>query len=56
MSSSRVLDGGEVSSKMLTKGAVQCQWTEPGGERRKDCERASHKGQTGHSKGFWDDE
>jgi len=45
-----------VSSKMRVKGAVRCQRTEPGGGRRKDRERASHNRQTGHSKGFWDDD
>jgi len=38
------------------KGAVQCQRTEPGGGRRKDPEQASHNRQTGHSKGFWDND
>ena len=34
---------------------VQYKRTEPGGGWRKDCERASHNRQTGHSKGSWDD-
>ena len=36
--------------------AVLCKRTEPGGEWRKDWEHASHSRQTGHSKGFWDDD
>ena len=56
MSSSKVLAGGEVSSKMPAKGAVWCQWTELGGGRRKDCKGASHNGRTGHSKDFGDDD
>jgi len=55
VSSSSVLARGEVSSTMPAKGAVRCQRTEPGGGRRKDHERASHNRQTGHGKGFWDD-
>jgi len=35
--------------------AVRCKRTEPGGGERKDCEQASRSRQTGHSKGFWDD-
>ena len=35
---------------------VQYKRTEPGGGWRKDCERASHNRQTGHSKGSWDDD
>jgi len=34
----------------------QCKRTKPGAGRRKDRERPSDKGQTGHSKGFWDDD
>ena len=36
--------------------AVGCKWTEPAGEERKDREQASRSRQTGHSKGFWDNE
>jgi len=35
---------------------VQYQRTELGGGGRKDRERAGHNRQTGHSKGFWDDD
>jgi len=48
--------GRSFSSKVAAKGAVTCQRTEPGGGRRKDSERGSPSRQTGHSKGFWDDE
>jgi len=56
VSSSRVLAGGEVSSKVPAKGALWCQRTEPEGGRRKDRERASHNQQTGLSKCYWDDD
>jgi len=36
--------------------AVRCKWTEPGGGERQDREQASGSRQTGHSKGFWDDD
>jgi len=36
--------------------AVRCKRTEPGGGERKDREQASCSRQTGHSKGFWDDD
>jgi len=36
--------------------AVRCKRTEPGGGERKDREHASRSRQTGHSKGFWDDD
>jgi len=36
--------------------AVRCKRKEPGGGRRKDREQASRSRQTGHSKGFWDDD
>jgi len=36
--------------------AVRCKRTEPGGGERKDREQASRSRQTGHSKGFWDDD
>ena len=39
----------------LSGTIVLYQRTEPGGGGRKDSERASHNRQTGHSKGFWDD-
>ena len=32
------------------------QRTELGVGGRKDCEEANHNRQTGHSKGFWDDD
>jgi len=35
--------------------AVRCKRREPGGGERKDCEQASRSRQTGHSKGFWND-
>jgi len=35
--------------------AVWCKRTELGGGERKDREQASRSRQTGHSKGFWDD-
>jgi len=36
--------------------AVQGKRTEPGGGERKDREQASRCRQTGHSKGFWEDD
>jgi len=36
--------------------AVQYKRTEQGGGGRKDHEQASGSRQTGHSKGFWDDD
>ena len=36
--------------------AVRCKWTEPGEGERKDRAQASRSQQTGHSKGFWDDD
>jgi len=36
--------------------AVPCKRKEPGGGERKDREQASCSQQTGHSKGFWDDD
>ena len=36
--------------------AVRCKWIEPGRGERKDREQASRSRQTGHSKGFWDDD
>jgi len=36
--------------------AVRCKRTEPGEGERKNCEQASRIRQTGHSKGFWDDD
>ena len=36
--------------------AVRCKRTEPGGGERKDSEQASRSRQTGHSKGFCDDD
>jgi len=36
--------------------AVRCKRTEPGGGERKDREQASRSRQTGHSKGFLDDD
>jgi len=36
--------------------AVRCQRTELGGGERKDREQASRSQQTGHSKGFWEDD
>jgi len=48
--------GGSFNSKRRAKGAVRHQPTEPGEGRRKDHEQASHSQQTGHSKGFWDDD
>ena len=36
--------------------AVRCKRKEPGGGERKDREQASRSRQTGHSKGFWDDD
>jgi len=35
--------------------AVRCKRRETGGGERKDREQASRSRQTGHSKGFWDD-
>ena len=35
---------------------VLCKRTKPGGGGRKDREQASRGRQTGHSKGFWDDD
>jgi len=46
--------GRNFSSKVPAYGAVRCQRTEPGGER-KDRERASHNQLKGYSKGCWDD-
>jgi len=34
----------------------RCKRTEPGGGERKDCEQVSGSRQTGHRKGFWDDD
>ena len=48
-----------VSSTVPARGwivVVRYQRTEQGGRGSKDCERASHNRQTGHSKGFWDDD
>ena len=36
--------------------AVRCKQTEPGGGCRKDREQASRSRQTGHSKGFGEDD
>jgi len=64
VSSSRVPARGEqlgasrvrsFSSKVPAYEVVRCQRTEPGGGYRTDCELASHKRLTGHSKGFWGD-
>ena len=35
---------------------VQYKWTYAGGGRKNDCDWASHNRQTGHSKGFGDDD
>ena len=42
-----------ISSKVPAYRVVRCQRTQPGGGKRKDCQRASHNRPTGHSKGFW---
>ena len=49
MMSSRVLAG----ERMV---AVRCKRTELGGGEMKDREQASRSRQTGHSKGFWDED
>jgi len=45
-----------LSSKVPAYGAIRCQWTEWGDGWRKHRELASDNRQTGHSKGFWDDD
>jgi len=47
------------SSKMPAgerTGAVRCKRTEPGEGERNNCEQASRSRQTGHCKGFWDED
>jgi len=41
---------------MQASVGVQCKRTELGGGRRKDGEQASYNRQTGHHKGFWEDD